>query len=792
MPDILSPSTSIFGELNFTLGSGTITAGNRQIVPTSSGLSLNVPDTKGIYGSINDVNFLALTPSSFWLGDLATGATVSYIYGTGSGLTLNTATGNTFSFTINGSNNAVFSSSLATLSATNGIYFPSTTGSVTGANRSIVPTAAGLQLNVPTGKYIVGSVNGTEVFHAETATSSGYVQLGNPASGAIFYADAGGSFISTPSGSTQDSIINAVSVLSLSSSLATMRVTDGIYLTSSTGTITGSRRQISGTSTGMTYNTPSATSHIHTINNTAISTLSTTLLTLAQTNGITFTSATGTFSGDSRSLTGSSEGMSYNTTTNLGHVFREGNSIRATISGAGLFFTNPLTLTNSNPTVIYTSGGMVVNAPSGTNVSLKVNGSNAATFDTTNTVIASTNGVNFTASTGTVSSTLRHIVPTSTGINFNVPTGTNHIFSVNGVSQAAIDATGLTFANNHTAQAPSVYGIYRTANVINIQMPSGGSALRMYILGTRYMWIGEASAGGGTQVAIGYNAGLKFSSTNNLIAIGSSTLNNGATNPGSEQMAIGSGALSAAATGSGNNIAIGVNCANAATTLSGNTLVGNSILQAGVCTGTNNSVFGGSGFYYATSASNNCVFGYAAVRNGVFTGSQNVVIGTSAAYNCTGINYAVSIGHQSMGSAVGTGTGSVCVGYRSGYALTSGNYNVLIGWDLSTITSGSSNIVIGNGITVGSITGDNQINIGGAFQRDTSGNVTLKHGTTGSTLIATTSSSAFTLAVAPVIPTNTPATSGATGTTGQIAWDASYIYVCTATNTWKRAAIATW
>jgi hypothetical protein len=38
----------------------------------------------------------------------------------------------------------------------------------------------------------------------------------------------------------------------------------------------------------------------------------------------------------------------------------------------------------------------------------------------------------------------------------------------------------------------------------------------------------------------------------------------------------------------------------------------------------------------------------------------------------------------------------------------------------------------------------------------------------------------------------TPATSGATGTTGEIAWDADYIYVCTATNTWKRSAIATW
>ena len=40
--------------------------------------------------------------------------------------------------------------------------------------------------------------------------------------------------------------------------------------------------------------------------------------------------------------------------------------------------------------------------------------------------------------------------------------------------------------------------------------------------------------------------------------------------------------------------------------------------------------------------------------------------------------------------------------------------------------------------------------------------------------------------------TATPASAAAAGTAGTIAWDASYIYVCTATNTWKRVAIATW
>ena len=37
-----------------------------------------------------------------------------------------------------------------------------------------------------------------------------------------------------------------------------------------------------------------------------------------------------------------------------------------------------------------------------------------------------------------------------------------------------------------------------------------------------------------------------------------------------------------------------------------------------------------------------------------------------------------------------------------------------------------------------------------------------------------------------------PASASATGITGDITWDANYIYICTAVNTWKRVAIATW
>lgn len=38
----------------------------------------------------------------------------------------------------------------------------------------------------------------------------------------------------------------------------------------------------------------------------------------------------------------------------------------------------------------------------------------------------------------------------------------------------------------------------------------------------------------------------------------------------------------------------------------------------------------------------------------------------------------------------------------------------------------------------------------------------------------------------------TPASAGATGNQGEICWDSGYMYVCIATDTWERAALASW
>ena len=68
---------------------------------------------------------------------------------------------------------------------------------------------------------------------------------------------------------------------------------------------------------------------------------------------------------------------------------------------------------------------------------------------------------------------------------------------------------------------------------------------------------------------------------------------------------------------------------------------------------------------------------------------------------------------------------------------------------------------------------------------DTSGNVGI--GTNNPTASLDVNSN-----IVRVRTSKTPASSSDIGNAGDICWDANYIYVCTATNTWKRTAITTW
>lgn len=43
-----------------------------------------------------------------------------------------------------------------------------------------------------------------------------------------------------------------------------------------------------------------------------------------------------------------------------------------------------------------------------------------------------------------------------------------------------------------------------------------------------------------------------------------------------------------------------------------------------------------------------------------------------------------------------------------------------------------------------------------------------------------------------IVSNSVPATSSSNGLAGTIRYDSSYVYICTANNTWKRASLSTW
>lgn len=146
---------------------------------------------------------------------------------------------------------------------------------------------------------------------------------------------------------------------------------------------------------------------------------------------------------------------------------------------------------------------------------------------------------------------------------------------------------------------------------------------------------------------------------------------------------------------------------------------------------------------------------------GVTTGSANSweAIGGVAAFNAIGgIQMWGNGGSAAYGRIRAYSDGS---GTAKGLAIQDNGGQVLIG--ATSPTTGATVEITGSLSTTGNAT------LG-----DAAGDLAT---VTGKLILATTA---------------TPASAAATGTTGTVAWDASFIYICVATNTWKRVAIATW
>jgi hypothetical protein len=200
---------------------------------------------------------------------------------------------------------------------------------------------------------------------------------------------------------------------------------------------------------------------------------------------------------------------------------------------------------------------------------------------------------------------------------------------------------------------------------------------------------------------------------------------------GGTNVAVGAYALTANTTAS-NNTAVGYQAGYSNTTGTPITVVG---YQAGYSntsgeiqafgrlasysntTGVANSSFGLSALYANTTGSNNTAMGYNTL-NANITGTGNVAVGTDAGEFATTADSSTFVGFQAGQGITGvklTGNSNTAVGKDAGLLLQgAANANTLLGATAGdNITTGDSNIIIGNGIDAASATADGQLNIGG-------------------------------------------------------------------------------
>ena len=283
---------------------------------------------------------------------------------------------------------------------------------------------------------------------------------------------------------------------------------------------------------------------------------------------------------------------------------------------------------------------------------------------------------------------------------------------------------------------------------------------------------------------------------------------------------------------SNTNIAIGHNSGSALTTgASFNTLIG-SPAAASLTTGDRNQVIGYSAGYWLTTGSDNILIGNSAGQGSNGHGAYNNVVCIGGSAGSAGIgDKSVCIGYQSgLGAAGKTHTNSVLVGYQSGYSLaedtgsvpdgnvcvghmsgyrlegtgsTTPDYNVLVGEESARNTiSGSNNVVIGrqagyntlgdSNVFVGYQSGYNETGSDRLYISNSNTTTPLIYGEFDNDLVKINGDLDVTGDVIGLQTSKTITNPTDAGTTGDICWDSSYIYVCISTDTWKRAALSSW
>lgn len=246
--------------------------------------------------------------------------------------------------------------------------------------------------------------------------------------------------------------------------------------------------------------------------------------------------------------------------------------------------------------------------------------------------------------------------------------------------------------------------------------------------------------------------------------------------------ALGIQALKALTAGK-NNTAIGYQALtlltgsnNTTATSGGNTAIGSFALpvlntnSTGGSDATFNTAVGFQSMQAATVANNNTAIGYNSLKSDL-SGHQNVAVGVSALEKGT-VGFNTAIGYRALLNTT-TGANNTAIGHQAGNINTTGTNNTFLGYQ--------SNVSVATGITNATAIGNLAI---------VTASNTIQLGNTSVTAVNT--SGAITGSQYKLSALNTaPASATDTGVTGEIRVTADAIYVCVATNTWVKAALAT-
>lgn len=245
---------------------------------------------------------------------------------------------------------------------------------------------------------------------------------------------------------------------------------------------------------------------------------------------------------------------------------------------------------------------------------------------------------------------------------------------------------------------------------------------------------------------------------------------------------LGEGALASAGILVKELVAIGSGAGNKITTGTSNTCIG-FYAGSGLTSGVSGCFVGSYAGGLSHNTSNNTCIGYGAGYNytGSMSGSSNVVVGARSGGGGAGN---LSLGHTASNTCVIIGMDA---GFTSTATMANGiaiGYNCLLEKSNQAILGNSSitETLLRGKVGINASPGSDSLRIG--YDATYYASFTVA---SDGTLSLTTSNNKIVLGAS-----RTPASASATGVSGETCWDANYIYVCTAANTWKRATLSTW